>query len=234
LKSADQFRPAPPPALSSALYARDYNETKDSGAAKSTVRTEAQTQAVRFWTPSNTMDSWFQVARQLSAAKGLGLADNARLYALISMGLANCYIIDWDAKFLYNAWRPMTAIRNGDRDGNDATERDAGWTPLLATPMHPEYPSQGSINTGAALGVLESVFGSGAASLTITDTADPRLQRQFTSVAQMGEEQRSARIWAGIHFRNSVEVGNAMGRKIAEHLVGGHLRPTQRTAEAVR
>jgi hypothetical protein len=232
LKSADQFRPGPPPQLSSALYARDYNETKDYGAAKSAIRSEAQTQAVRFWTPGNTINSWFQVARQLSVAKQLGLAENARLYALLSMGLANCYIIDWDAKFHYNAWRPVTAIRNGDMDGNNATERDASWAPLLATPMHPEYPSQNSINVGTAVGILESVFGTGPASFTITDTADPRLQRPFTSVAQMGEEQRSARIWAGIHFRNSVEVSNAMGKRIAEHLVGGYLKPTQKTMEA--
>jgi hypothetical protein len=226
LTSADQFRPGPPPQLSSALYARDYNETKDFGAAKSTVRTEAQTQAVRFWTPSNTINSWFQVARQLSVARELGLAENARLYALLTMGLANCYIIDWDAKFHYNSWRPLTAIRNGDMDGNDATERDASWTPLLATPMHPEYPSQNSINVGTAVGVLESVFGAGPASFAIADTADARLQRPFTSVAQMGEEQRSARVWAGIHFRNSVEVSNAMGRRIAEHLLRGYLKPT--------
>jgi hypothetical protein len=234
LKSADQFRPGPPPALSSALYARDYNETKDFGAAKSIVRTEAQTQAVRFWTPANVLHSWFQVARQLSPAKGLALAENARLYALLSMGLANCYIIDWDAKFHYNAWRPVTAIRNGDKDGNDATERDASWTPLLATPMHPEYPSQNSINVGTAVEILESVFGAGPASFVITDSADARLQRPFASIAQMGAEQRSARVWAGIHFRNSVEVSSAMGKRIAEHLLGGYLKPAQKTADAAR
>jgi hypothetical protein len=234
LERADQFRPGPPPALSSALYARDYNETRAFGAAKSTVRSEEQTQVVRFWGPSNTLGSWYQAARQLSAAKGLALAENARLYALLSMGLANSYILDWDAKFHYNRWRPLTAIRNGDTDGNNATERDASWTPLLATPMHPEYPSQNSINTGVGVGVLEAVFGAGPAGFTITDSADPRLQRQFASVAQMGQEQRSGRIWAGIHFRNSLEVGNAMGRRLAEHLVGNYLKPAQRVADAAR
>lgn len=234
LERADQFRPGPPPQLSSALYARDYNETKTLGGAKSAARTEAQTQTVRFWTPANLNPAWFQAARQLSVAKKLGLAENARLYALLSMSLANCYIADWDAKFHYNHWRPITAIRNGDMDGNDATERDAGWTPLSATPMHPEYPSQNGINTGAGVAILQSVFGTGAASFTITDSAAPRLQRQFTSVAQMGEEQRAARVWGGIHFRNSLEVGSAMGRSIAEHLVGNYLKPAERTADTSR
>jgi hypothetical protein len=234
LKSADQFRPAPPPQLSSALYARDYNETKAFGSAKSAVRSEAQTEAVRFWTQGNLFSAWFQAARQLSAAKGLAPAESARLFALLAMGFANCYIVDWDAKFHYNSWRPVTAIRNGDADGNDATERDAGWTALNATPMHPEYPSQAGINVGAMVGVLESVFGTGPARFTMTDIADARLQREFSSVAQMGEEQRAIRVWGGIHFRNSLDVGEAMGRKIAEHLVANHLKPAQRTADAAR
>jgi hypothetical protein len=124
LEAANQFRPAAPPQLSSALYARDYNETKAFGAAKSTVRTEAQAEAVRFWTQTNLAPAWFQAARQLSDAKGLGLAENARVFALLSMGLADAFITDWDAKFHYNFWRPVTAIRNGDMDRNDATERD--------------------------------------------------------------------------------------------------------------
>ena len=155
LTAANQFRPGPPPALSSALYTRDYNETKDLGGVKSLKRTDAQSDAVRFWTQSNLGPAWFQAATQVSARKGLGLAENARLFALMSMGLANCFIVDWDAKFHYNFWRPVTAIRNGDQDGNDATERDAGWVPLNATPMHPEYPSQAGINAGAARAVLE-------------------------------------------------------------------------------
>src|SRR5215210_1665404 len=161
MDSASQFRPAAPPALNSTLYARDYNETKELGAAKSTKRSDAQSDAVRFWTQANLAPAWYQAAAQASARKGLSVAENARLFALMSMGLANCFIVDWDAKFTYNFWRPITAIRNGDQDGNDATERDAGWQPLNATPMHPEYPSQAAIQAGAAAAVLESVFGTG-------------------------------------------------------------------------
>jgi hypothetical protein len=227
MQSASQFRPGPPPELSSALYARDYNETKDLGGMKSSKRTDAQSDAVRFWTQANLGPAWFQAATQVSARRGLPLAENARLFALMSMALANCFIVDWDAKFQYNFWRPVTAIRNGDQDGNDATERDAGWLPLNATPMHPEYPSQAGINAGAARGILESFFGSGPESLVATDIADARLSRQFNSFAQMAEEHKEVRVWGGIHFRSSLNVGEAMGQRIADHLVANYLKPTR-------
>src|SRR4029077_215072 len=101
------------------------------------------------WTPANFGTSWHQAARQLSAGKELNLADNARLFALLSMTVANSVITDWDAKFHYNFWRPVSAIRNGDMDGNDATERDAGWTSLFVSAMHPEDPSPATIQAGA-------------------------------------------------------------------------------------
>jgi hypothetical protein len=228
IKSADQFRPGPSPQLTSAIYARDYNEIKELGGTKSTKRTQQQTDAVRFWTQFNFGPSWHEAARQLSAGKRLNLADNARLFALLSMTIANTFITDWDAKFFYNAWRPITAIRNGDNDGNDATERDAGWTPLNTTPMHPEYPSQAAIQGGAAAGVLESVFGTGEfPAFTATDSADARLQRQFTSIGQMAEEQRMVRIWGGIHFRNTVETSDQMGRKITAYLIANYLTPVR-------
>ncbi|MEA2875206.1 MAG: hypothetical protein QOF14_402 [Hyphomicrobiales bacterium] len=227
MDSASQFRPGPPPALNSALYARDYNETKDMGGVKSTKRTDAQSDAVRFWTQINLGPAWFQAATQVSDRKGLSVADKARVFALMSMALANCFIVDWDAKFTYNFWRPITAIRNGDQDGNDATERDMSWQPLNATPMHPEYPSQAGINAGAASGVLEAVFGKGPEGFVATDIVDARLSRQFASFAQMDLEHKEVRIWGGIHFRNSLDVGDEMGKKIAAHLVANYLKPTR-------
>ena len=227
VKTASEFRPGSPPALTSAVYARDYNETKDFGGSKSTARTQAQSDAVRFWTQSNFGPAWNDAARQLSAAKGLAQADNARVFALLTMAIADTFILDWDAKFYYNFWRPVTAIRNGDIDGNDATERDASWTPFNATPMHPEYPSQASIQAGAAAAILESVFGTGPAALTATDTVDPRLQREYTSIAQMVEEQRMVRIWGGIHFRNTLEISDQMGRRIAVYLLANSLKPVR-------
>jgi hypothetical protein len=227
ITSADQFRPGPPPPLTSALYARDYNETKEIGAAKSTKRTQQQSEAVRFWAQTNFGPSWNQAARELSAAKKLGLADNARLFSLLNMGIANVFIADWDAKYLYNFWRPVTAIRNGDLDGNDATERDAGWTSLNPNPMHPEYPSAAGIVGGVGAGILESVFGTGPATFTVSDLADPRMTRQFTSIAQLAQEQSEVRIWGGIHFRSALVVGDEMGRKIAAYLVANTMKPAR-------
>lgn len=226
MKSADQVRPPPPPDLTSELYARDYNETKDLGGAKSTKRTPEQTAAVKFWSQQNFVPGWQEVARQLSAEKKLSLADNARLFALLNMGIANSIITDWDAKFTYNFWRPVTAIRNGDRDGNDATERDAGWTSLNANPVHPEYPSAAGIVSGVSIGVLEAVFGpKPAKAVVVTDLLDPKLQRRYGNAQQVADEVVAIRVWGGIHFRNSLEVGYGMGRKIADFLVQNALQP---------
>ena len=159
IPKADHFRPGPPPQLSSAEWVRDYNEVKTLGGTKSTARTLDQTHAVTFWRNANFGPSWQATARRLAISNELGLAECARLFALLNMGLANNYIVNWDAKYAYNFWRPVTAIRNGDMDGNDATERDAGWTPMNVTPLHPEYPSQATINATVASAILESVFG---------------------------------------------------------------------------
>jgi hypothetical protein len=225
---ADQFRPEPPPRLSSAVYARDYNETKTLGGAKSTARTPEQTAAVKFWTQANLGPGWQAAVRQLAAAKELDLAETARLFALFNMAVANTFITDWDAKFTYNFWRPITAIRNGDMDGNDATERDAGWTPLNATPMHPEYPSQAAIICGVAVGILESVFGpKPAIPVTVTDLADPKVKREYDGIATLADEHMNVRVWGGIHFRNSLEIGEEMGKRIAAYLVEASLKPVR-------
>jgi hypothetical protein len=127
-----------------------------------------------------------------------------------------------------NFWRPVTAIRNGDMDGNDATKRDPGWTPLNTTPMHPEYPSQAAIVAGVAVGVLEPVFGpQPALPVTATDLMDPTRTRSFNSIAQMAAEHKDVRIWGGIHFRNSLDVGEDMGRKIAAYLIDHTLTPAR-------
>ena len=227
MKSAEQVRPVPPPGLKSELYARDYNETKEMGGAKSTKRTAEQAAAVKFWTQINFGPAWQEVARQLSAAKNLSLAENARLFALLNMGTANTFITDWDAKFTYNFWRPVTAIRNGDQDGNDATERDAGWSPINATPMHPEYPSQAAIIAGVSMGVFDAVVGPHPSTPVVaSDLLDAKIQRRFANVTAMSEEVQNVRIWGGIHFRNSLEVGYQMGRKIALYLVENSIKRT--------
>jgi PAP2 superfamily len=214
--------------MSSALWARDYNEVKTLGGVKSTVRTPEQTEAVKFWGNANFGPSWQATARHLSAAKELGLADTARVFALLNMSLANNYVLNWDAKYTYSFWRPVTAIRNGDTDGNDATERDPAWSPLNMTPMHPEYPSQATINATVAAAILESVFGPVTAiPFTATDVADAKRTRHFDSIADMVEEQKNVRIWGGVHYRTAIDVGADMGRKVAAYMIENALKPAR-------
>jgi hypothetical protein len=228
VKSADQFRPGPPPALTSDDWARDYNEVKSLGGAKSTTRTPEQTEAVKFWDNVNFGPAWQAVTRELAIKQQLPLAESARLFALLNMSLANAYIVNWDAKYTYNFWRPVTAIRNGDRDGSDATERDAGWTSFNPTPMHPEYPSQATINATIASVVLESVFGSvKVIPFTATDVRDPKRTRQFASVADMAEEQKNVRVWGGVHYRFAIRTSEDVGQKVAAHMIGNTLKPVR-------
>jgi hypothetical protein len=228
LKSADQFRPGPPPALSSAEWARDYNEVKSLGGAKSTARTAEQTEAVRFWENVNFGPSWQAAARDLAMKQEMPLAECARLFALLNVSLANAYIVNWDAKYTYNFWRPVTAIRNGDQDGNDATERDAGWTSFNPTPMHPEYPSQATINATIASAILESVFGSvQAIPFTATDVRDAKRTRQFASLANMAEEQKNVRVWGGVHYRFAIRTSEDVGRKVAAYMIEKTLKPAR-------
>jgi len=144
------------------------------------------------------------------------------------MALANNYILNWDAKYTYLMWRPITAIRNGDKDGNDATERDAAWTPLNTTPLHPEYPSQAAINATVSAAILESVFGPVTAiPFTATDVDNPKRTRQFKSIVEMVEEHKNVRVWGGVHFRTGLDVAADMGRKIAAHLIENSLKPAR-------
>jgi hypothetical protein len=228
LKNVDQFRPGPPPPLTSAAWARDYNEVKSVGGTKSTARTPEQTEAVKFWGNANFGGAWQAAARELSAKKELGLAESARLLALLNMGLANAYMINWDAKYTYNFWRPVTAIRNGDQDGNDATERDAGWTSLNPTPLHPEYPSQATLNATIATAVLESAFGPvKAIPFTATDVRDPKRTRQFASLADMAEEHKNVRIWGGVHYTFAIRTSEGVGQKLAAYMIENTLQPAR-------
>jgi hypothetical protein len=227
LKSVSQFRPGPPPALTSETWARDYNETKELGGVNSTKRTPWQTETGRFWALIGT-HAWNQAARQLATSKPLPLIESARMFALLNIAVFDAYLAIFDAKYHYNFWRPVTAIRNGDRDGNDATERDAGWTPLITTPMHPEYPCAHCVVDGAAGAVLKSVFGSGTVpEITLTYDAMPGVTRKYTTIQQLEDEVSMARIWGGVHYRTSNEVGHAIGKKVGEYTLANHMRPAR-------
>lgn len=230
MQRGSQFRPDPPPALTSPQWARDYNEVKDLGGANSTSRTAEQTDIARFWiiTGPQLADP---IARQLAGAPGRSLIQNARLFALLEMAVADAYIAVFDAKYTFNFWRPITAIRNGDIDGNDATTRDPDWEPAIDTPPHPEYPCAHCIASATARAVLESEFGVGPHSLSMTSATALGVERHWSTIKDFADEVSSARIYGGIHYRNSTEVAKRMGASIGELTVRTELTPINRSAQ---
>jgi hypothetical protein len=214
MKSAAQFRPGPPPALKSELWARDYNEIKAVGSATSTVRTPEQTEIARFWA-TNLPDVHLGLARSVALAPGREVTRNARLYAAVTAAMNEAETSVFEAKYHYLFWRPITAIRNGDRDDNSATERDADWGPMIATPMQPEYPCAHCMLACAITTVLRAeAGGSSALELSTTSNTARGVTRRWTSTDAVVQEVAMARIWAGVHYRNSTEVGNHMGQQV--------------------
>ncbi|MBL0419059.1 vanadium-dependent haloperoxidase [Ramlibacter sp. AW1] len=220
MASAAQFRPGPPPALDSEQWARDYNEVKVLGSKASTQRTPEQTEAARFWEYS-LPPIYHGVVRSVAQQPDRSVAQNARLFAAVSQAMDDALIAVMDAKYHYGFWRPVTAIRNGDRDDHPATELEAGWTPLIDNPAHPEYPSAHSILAGAIGELLEAEVRRG--SLPELATSSPSAggrTRRWPSVDAFMQEVADARVWEGIHYRTSTEVGLAMGRRIGALATG--------------
>ena len=225
ITSSSQFRPGPPLVLTSREWADNYNEIKEIGGKNSTKRTAAQTETGRLWLYTGPA-TFFPLAVQLSTAKGLNVNENARLFALLAMATADAMVAVFDAKYYYEFWRPVTAIRNGDEDNNPATERDAAWEPLGPTPMHPEYPCAHCIVAGSAGTVMQAFFGTGTLpEFTLTTPTAPGVTRRWTRLQDYIDEPSNARIWSGIHYRFSTVVGADMGRKIGEYTVQNYLRP---------
>jgi PAP2 superfamily len=229
LKSGNQLRPPAPYSLKSAQWAKDFNEVKKMGAKTGSGRNAEQTDIARFWEQTGPA-TYNPVVRQLSAAKALDILDNARLFALFSMATADASIAIFDAKYTYNFWRPVTAIRNADLDGNNATERDPTWEPMIATPMHPEYPCAHCISQGSAASVLEAFFGDAVPGFTMTSTTAPGVTRKFSRLSDYVTEVVNARVYDGVHYRTSGEVGAAMGRKNGQYAVQNYLKPIAQAA----
>lgn len=223
----DQFRPGPPPSLTSDTWVRDYNEIKAVGSRNSTQRTPEQTAIAKFWEATAPAVYW-PIARSVAAVPGREVTDNARLLAVAAMAMDDGLIAVFDGKYTYNLWRPVTAIRNGDLDGNNATDRDPGWTPFIETPMHPEYPCAHCIVAGALGAVLEAEIGSGPTpTLSSASSTAGGAVRTWASVGDFTKEVAQARIYDGVHYRFSTEVGSAMGKKIGELAVKSLPRVTR-------
>jgi hypothetical protein len=226
LRRPSQFRPAPPNALTSAEYATDYNEIKLMGVYNGSGRSTDQSDLTLFWA-GNTPLYWDRIASQVSFEHSLSLAENAHLFALLNVTMADAVIACWDAKFRYVFWRPVTAIRQGDLDGNASTEVDPAWTPWLdffpgGTPPHPEYPSGHSTVSGAAAAILTARFGD-ATPFTVTSDVQPGT-RSFASFSQAVAEIADARVFGGIHFRISCVRGNALGQSVAGYVMSHAMR----------
>jgi hypothetical protein len=222
LRSGSQFRPDAPLALNSEQYARDYNEIKEIGSLNSTTRTAEQSQIALFWRASPAA-IWSPVIRQVVTARSLDLSSTARAYALVYLAMTDAGFACWDAKYVYNFWRPQAAIRRGDEDGNDATAQDATWAPFLATPPHPEYPSGHSTLSSATAEILEMLFGDNpGVPLVVTISG---ITREWDTFSEGVDEVIDARVYSGIHFRTSDEVGARQGRQVAQFVSTHALQP---------
>jgi hypothetical protein len=228
LRSGEQFRPDPPEMfdLSSEEYAREYNEVKDFGDINSITRTAEQSEIARFWYEGSPV-GWNRVARIVSAQAGLDLWENGRLFALLNAAMADGFIVGYNIRYHYNFWRPVTAIRAGEADGNPATAADSSWLPYLITPAIPDFPSTHSVLGGAASVVLQRFFGTDVMPFTMTSGAPfPGITRSFVSFSHAAAENAASRVYAGIHFSSACIHGLRVGERIGEFTFKHHLQPT--------
>jgi PAP2 superfamily len=215
LTRPSQFRLPPPLALNNQEYADDLNEVRNMGSLSSASRSSEQTEVALFWA-LNTPLAWDRIAAQLSAARGLSLTENAHLFAVLNVTLADAIIACWDSKYRYIFWRPVTAIRAGAAPGDP----DVNWRPLLdsltGTPPHPEYPSAHSTYSGAAAFILAAAFGENTA-FSLTSEIRPGT-RSYASFSEAIAEIADARVFGGIHLRSSCAQGNSLGRAVADYV----------------
>jgi membrane-associated phospholipid phosphatase len=224
LASGDQFRLPAPPALEAGLYANDYNEVKLLGRIDSPFRPQDRTDVARFYAATTPVQAWNSAARQASDAQGKTLSENARIFALLGMAMADGSIATFDTKYHYNFWRPVTAIRAGDTDGNNRTEPDPDWLPLIATPAFPSYPSAHATLSGAARAVLERAFGKDGHAVTLTNPGLPAIVLNYTAWQAITDDIDDARIYGGIHFRFDQEDGAHQGRHVGRYILRNYLR----------
>ncbi len=225
MNSPEQFRPPPPIALASEEWAKNYNEMKDIGEKNSTKRTPRQTENARFWLTVIPLSNQ-PLARHVAIARNMSVVDTARFMSLVSMAEVDALIAVFDAKYHYTFWRPITAIRNGDIDGNPGTEPVATWQPIDITPMHPEYPCAHCILSGAVASVIATTLGTEEIpEVSLTSPTAPGVTHKFANVRDFNKEAEEGRIAAGFHWRFSTVVGSDMGWKIGANTVQNCMQP---------
>lgn len=227
LTSSSQFHQGPPPQVSSAEYTTAYNEVKELGALNSATRTEDQTNIARFWADgagtSTPPGHWNRIAADVGTARNNTLHQNARMFALLNFGVADSAIACWDMKYLYEYWRPVTGIREGDNDGNPDTVGDANWSSLIVNPPFPAYTSGHSTFSGSSAVILARFFGTDAISFSSNAEGFAVPDRNFNSFSQAALEAMDSRLYGGIHWRFDNEVGLVMGRDIGGYVYDNYL-----------
>jgi hypothetical protein len=233
--SAATIRSDPPNPLTSSAYAEDFNEVKRLGSLASTTRTTDQTEAAIFWQDHGPA-LWNRVMRALSSSRGLDIADTARLFASANLASADGAIGCWESKYHWKFWRPVTAIREAQSDGNPATESDPGWTPLfdpatpqfgtpLGTPGFPDHPAGHGCISGAIVNTLQGFFGTDKVAFSAFSNRT-RTTRSYDRLSQALKEIIDARVWGGIHFRTADVQGAVLGDKVAHWLAKHYFQPT--------
>jgi hypothetical protein len=227
VRSATQFAPPPPPALTPARYTRDFNEVKALGSLTSTERTEAQTSTAQFFS-GNALVQYNTALRDQVTVRDLDIVDAARMFAAIDMSLADAEISVWYAKYVDGFWRPITAINLAETDGNPATVADPTWVPLLTTPPYPDYPSGYNVVNSTVSHGLEDLFRTRHLRLTLISTAVPGVQRHYDSGRALRRDVVDARVWLGIHFRFADTASRDLGRRLTAWTLDHYFRPLHR------
>jgi hypothetical protein len=229
LVSGSQIRPQIPPSLTGSAYATEWVQVRDYGSSTSTLRTADQSEIALFWADGGGTETppghWMRIARTVSAAQGLSLQENARLFALLGVSLADAAIACWDCKYATSYWRPVTAIREADTDNNPATTGDPAWTSFVATPPFPEHTSGHSTFSRSAATILAKFFGTDALSFTIGSDGLPGVTRTYPGFSAAADESGISRIYGGIHFQSGNIAGQACGHLLATFAWDNYLQP---------
>jgi hypothetical protein len=228
INSGAQFRVDPPPALHSARYTRDYNEVKKVGELHSSHRPPARAAVARFYAVNDAVQIYFPAARQVSQAQGRTLAENARGFALLGMAIFDAVVACFDSKYLYDLWRPVTAIHLADHDGNHKTDADANWASFVPTPPFPSYPSGHAAFGAAARRVLERTLGADGHAITLASPLVPGVVLRYSSWKQITDDVDDARIYGGVHYRFDQEAAARQGRRVGSYVLRHWLRPVHR------
>ncbi len=231
ITSNSQFAPNAPPAMTSAQYATDFNEVKEIGSVNSATRTADQTKVAQLWagvnTPTNFLFVWNNVARSVSEARGITTVEKARLFALINMSLHDALQTTFASKFQHGLWRPVTAIRRADEDGNANTTADPAWSSLVGSPPYPSYPgNMAGIGTSQST-MLALFFGRDDIAFQHTWEGAGGATRSYTSFGAMANEEARARVYGGIHFTFDNVAGQSVGTSVANYIFATVMRPRQ-------